>query len=150
MKCCKSTPHGQSHAINSYVKRNQYRQAVHQLELEEPEYSVADDTYHVDVVELIDVCVDTVNPRAENRDEGFVTLQVHNKLIEMKVDTGVKMQCNIKRHFQSTLNGANSEMQQNHQPSGLWRQQNIDCWFSHTVKLSRRTTTHASFFSSGA
>lgn len=66
---------------------------VHKLELEEPECNTADDTFYVDRVDPIDACVDTVNPQVEVRDEGFDTLIVHNKPLEMKIDTGAK--CNV-------------------------------------------------------
>lgn len=47
--------------MNRYVKRNQYRQSVHQLELEEPGYGAAEDTFYVDGVEFIDECEDTLS-----------------------------------------------------------------------------------------
>lgn len=76
---------------------------MHQLQPEQPEYTATDDTFYVDGIELIDV--DTVNPWAEDRGEGFVALQVHNKPIEIKVDAGAK--CNVisKDTFQQLSKG---------------------------------------------
>ena len=51
------------------------------------------------------MCVDTVNPRAEERDEGFVTLQAHNKPIEIKVDTGAKCSVISKDTFNQLSKG---------------------------------------------
>lgn len=78
---------------------------MHQIEQEEPECSTVDDTFYVDGVEPVDVCVDTVYPQAEVRDEGFVTIQIHNEPIEMKVDTGAKCNVMSKETFDNISSG---------------------------------------------
>lgn len=88
-----STSHSQRNGRHMHPHGNHYRLPVHQIEQEEPECSAVDDTFYVDGMELVDICVDTVFPQAEVRDKGFVTIQTHNEPIEIKFHTGAK--CNV-------------------------------------------------------
>ncbi|XP_037119455.1 uncharacterized protein LOC119130054 isoform X2 [Syngnathus acus] len=87
--CCKSKPAYHNTERKSFTKKSSTRRPVYHMEVEqEKEYTADDDTYYVD-----GISVDTINAHMKNRDEGFVTLHVHGKPIEMKIDTGAK--CNV-------------------------------------------------------
>lgn len=89
--------HRQGYERKSYVK--------HQLELEKSDNSTCDDTFYVDGVELDDRCVNSITPQTEGKDEGFVTLHIHNNPFVMKVDTGAKCNVMSKDAFQQLADG---------------------------------------------
>lgn len=96
--------HNQSYEKKGYAMQKDYRKQVHQLEPEKSDND-RDDAFCVDGVELDAKCVDAIGPQTGGQDEGFVTLYVHNKPLEMKVDTGAKCNVMSKDDFQQLADG---------------------------------------------
>ena len=85
--CCRSKPRSQNW---QNPRKNTARYTVHQVEIDEETFE--DGTFYVDGVE-VESRVDCVNLKANGKDEGYVTMHIHGKPTEMKVDTGAK--CNV-------------------------------------------------------
>ena len=85
--CCRSKPRSQNW---QNPRKNTARHTVHQVEIDEESFE--DGTFYVDGVE-VESRVDCVNLKANGKDEGYVTMHIHGKPTEMKVDTGAK--CNV-------------------------------------------------------
>ncbi|KAL7832506.1 hypothetical protein SRHO_G00295240 [Serrasalmus rhombeus] len=84
--CCKSQPRNTRNS-----NRKASNQLVHEVAADQPTVC-EDETFYVDGVE-VDNCVNCVKFKANEKDEGFVTIHINGKPIEMKVDTGPK--CNV-------------------------------------------------------
>uniref|UniRef100_A0A3Q2DE46 Gypsy retrotransposon integrase-like protein 1 n=1 Tax=Cyprinodon variegatus TaxID=28743 RepID=A0A3Q2DE46_CYPVA len=80
--CCRSKPHSQ--------QGRAARRSVHEIEVAESSYD--DGTFYVDGVEIANQ-VNSVDSVTAEKDEGFVTVDINNTRLEMKVDTGAR--CNV-------------------------------------------------------
>lgn len=82
-KCCNS--------IQQAYNKQGPRRIVHQLEPDQAD-TTTDETFYLDGVTL-QVSVDATDAQIDKNDEAFVTVQINDNVVEMKVDTGAK--CNV-------------------------------------------------------